>query len=149
MEILRGDIFKTKCETIVEVVNTLGIISGGTGWQYKRRYPQSYTVYMKSFKEKNVQIGNLYFSKTLEIDPDTKLSHNILKFPIKHKLIQKADIKDIELGLKKFVDKYKVLGINSIAFPLLGDDPNKIKECQELMEKYLNSVDIPLEVYIS
>lgn len=72
----------------------------------------------------------------------------ILLFPTKVHWRNPSKLEYIELGLKKFVDNWKKLGINSIAFPRLGcgNDNLNWNDVRPLMEKYLK--DLPIDVYI-
>lgn len=150
MKILPGNIFDTECETIVNPVNTIGLMGTAHGWDFKIRFPQAHLAYIKSFREGTMKIGTLNYSRNLELDPNTNKSHNILNFPTKDNLIGTSNITHIEAGLKKFVDNYKTLELKSIAFPILGIKPGtlKLKECQELMQKYLENIDLNIEIYL-
>ena len=58
-------------------------------------------------------------------------------------------IEYIDAGLQKFVGSYKEKGIISIAFPLLGTHNGGLDKLEvlDLMYKYLELCDIPIEIY--
>ena len=41
---IRGNIFNTKCQTIVNTVNCVGVMGKGIALVHKLRYPQMYLV---------------------------------------------------------------------------------------------------------
>ena len=68
--------------------------------------------YKQLCDKKLFNIGQLWLYKT-----ENKW---ILNFPTKLDWRNKTEIEYLELGLKKFTSEYKVKGITSIGFPLLG-----------------------------
>ena len=142
MEIIKGNIFTTKCQTIVNAVNCVGVMGAGLAFEFRLRYPEMFTKY-KELTEKNLlNIGSLWIYKVNN-------ERWILNFPTKFHWKYPSKIEYIEKGLQKFVDTYKGRGITSIAFPLLGASNGGLNENQvlEVMNEYLQPVDIPVEIY--
>lgn len=141
MEVIHGNIFTTKCQTIVNTVNCFGVMGAGIALECKYRYPKMNERYIELCNDKLLKIGQLYLYKS-----DNKW---ILNFPTKYhwKLPTKEEY--LEKGLKKFIETYQEKKITSIAFPLLGashgglDKENSLR----IMEKYLKHVNIPIEIY--
>lgn len=137
---LKGDIFKSPAQVIVNTVNTVGVMGKGIALSFKQAYPQMFNAYREACEKKTFQMGNLMLWR--EVD------HWILLFPTKENWRNPSKLEYIELGLKKFVKKYFSMGITSIAFPRLGCGNGGLnwKAVKPLMERYLK--DLPIDVYI-
>lgn len=142
VQFIRGNIFSSKAQTIVNTVNCVGVMGKGIALVFKLRYPDMFTEYQKLCKSKDIKIGKVWLYKKTGLNW-------VVNFPTKFHW--KYDSKPIylEKGLQDFVETYKVNGITSIAFPLLGAhngglDPQFVKD---LMAKYLSKCDIPVEIY--
>ena len=142
IEIITGNIFTTKSQTIVNTVNCVGVMGAGIAYECRLRYPNMYKRYVDICKAKQLQIGTLWLYKT-----DNKW---ILNFPTKYDWKYESKIEYLEKGLLKFVETYKAKGIQSIAFPVLGASNGGIPEeiSISLMKKYLSQCDIKVEIYL-
>ena len=141
LEIIKGNLFASKCQTLVNTVNCVGVMGAGIALEFRLRYPEMYTRYVKLCKQKQMEIGKLWLYKSDRFW--------VLNFPTKNHWKKPSDAKFLELGLQKFVDTYKEKGITSIAFPLLGTQNGGIPtdESLAIMQKYLSHCDIPIEIY--
>ncbi|MGM1051019.1 MAG: macro domain-containing protein [Pseudomonadota bacterium] len=141
LNIIRGNIFTSNCQTIVNTVNCVGAMGAGIALEYRLRYPDMYKKYTKLCEENRINIGMLWIYKS----PDRW----ILNFPTKKHWKYPSKHAYLHAGLNKFVATYKDKGIISIAFPLLGADKGGIpqEESLEIMESYLADLDIDVEVY--
>jgi O-acetyl-ADP-ribose deacetylase (regulator of RNase III) len=142
IKFIKGNIFSSKMQTIVNTVNCVGIMGKGIALVFKLRYPSMFNEYQNLCKSKDIKIGKVWLYK------ETGL-RGVLNFPTKFHW--KYDSKPIylEKGLQNFLEIYKENNITSIAFPLLGAhngglDPQFVKQ---LMIKYLSVCDIPIEIY--
>lgn len=142
LEIKKGNIFTTKCSTIVNTVNCVGVMGAGIAYEFRLRYPEMYEKYRQLCFDKLIQIGKLWIFK-----PENGLW--VMNFPTKYHWKYPSKVEYLEKGLQKFVETYKTKGIQSIAFPLLGAAHGGIPENQsvEIMKKYLEPLDIPIEIY--
>lgn len=140
--IKKGDLFNSECQTIVNTVNCVGVMGKGIALEFKKRYPSMFNTYKKHCSSNALRPGSLYLWRS-----DTKW---ILNFPTKDHWRDKSEIKYLEDGLQKFVDTYKSKGITSIAFPQLGCANGGLNwnEVEPLMKKYLEDLDILVEIYI-
>lgn len=143
IKVIKGNIFNTKAQTIVNTVNCVGAMGKGIALVYKLRYPRMFDLYSEYCKSKLIDIGKLWLYKGEDDAPW------VLNFPTKYHWKYPSKIEYIEKGLQKFVDTYQAKGITSVAFPMLGThngglDKNTILT---LMEKYLSQCDIPIEIY--
>lgn len=141
MEIVTGNIFTSKCQTIVNTVNCVGVMGAGIAYECRLRYPQMYERYNELCKDKMINIGTLWIYKS-----DDKW---VLNFPTKFHWKYESKPEYLEKGLQKFLDTYKEKGITSIAFPLLGASNGGIPEdvSISIMKRYLEKCDIPVEIY--
>lgn len=147
IKIKKGNIFTTKCHTIVNTVNTVGVMGAGIAYEFKLRFPEMFEKY-KSFCESGlIDIGNLWIYKLTE--NNNEIYEYILNFPTKKDWKYPSKIEYLEKGLQKFVDTYKEKKILSIAFPLLGASKGGIEEnvSINIMKKYLENVDINVEIW--
>lgn len=138
---VKGNIFESPAQVLVNTVNTVGVMGKGIAKQFKDIYPEMFAQYQVFCENKDLDIGKLWIYKS-----DHKW---ILNFPTKKHWRSPSKLEYIEAGLEKFVSTYEEKGITSISFPLLGcgngglDWENEVKP---LMEKYLRP--LPIEVYI-
>ncbi|MDD6407926.1 MAG: macro domain-containing protein [Lactobacillus equicursoris] len=143
-------------QTLVNTVNTEGVMGKGIAKEFKKYYPQMFEKYRDLCQKNNFTTGQLYLSKE---EPELKRKKPtgnyrkrwILDFPTKKKWRNKSKIDYIEAGLDKFVNSYKEKGIESISFPMLGVGNGGLEweKVKEVMEYYLNPInDIPIYVHI-
>lgn len=147
IEIKKGNIFTTKCQTIVNTINCVGIMGAGIAYEFKLRFPEMFEKY-KSFCDNGlIDIGNLWIYKLTKDNND--MYEYILNFPTKKHWKYPSKIEYLEKGLEKFVNTYKEKNISSIAFPLLGASKGGIDETVSIsiMRKYLDKIDIPIEIW--
>jgi O-acetyl-ADP-ribose deacetylase (regulator of RNase III) len=140
---IHGNIFNSKCQTIVNTVNCVGVMGKGIAQVYKLRYPIMFVEYKEHCKNKLIKPGSLWlFSKQSN-------APWILNFPTKFHWKYPSKIEWIVSGLEKFVATYQRRGIKSIAFPLLGTHNGGLDtiEVKELMNKHLSKCSIEIEIY--
>lgn len=140
---IRGNIFNSKHQTIVNTVNCVGVMGKGIALVHKLRYPKMYQEYKEHCKSKLIKIGSLWLYSKQDNAPW------ILSFPTKFHWKYPSKIEWIEQGLQKFVKTYEMKGITSIAFPLLGTHNGGLDthEVKILMDKYLKKCTIDIEIY--
>lgn len=140
---IRGNIFNSKCQTIVNTVNCVGVMGKGIALVYKLRYPNMFKEYKEHCKNRLLTTGSLWLYTRQENAPW------ILNFPTKFHWKYPSKIEWIEQGLKKFIDTYEGKGITSVAFPLLGTHNGglDVNEVKYLMDHYLENCPIDIEIY--
>lgn len=143
IKIIKGNIFNTKAQTIVNTINCVGVMGKGIALVYKLRYPKMFDLYSEYCKSKLIGIGKLWLYKG---EPEAPW---VLNFPTKFHWKYPSKMEYIEKGLQKFVETYKDKGITSIAFPMLGTHNGGLDkgEVLALMQRYLSQCDIPIEIY--
>ncbi len=140
----KGNIFQSDKQTIVNTVNCVGVMGKGVALEFRLRYPEMFEKYKEFCTNKQITIGKLWLYK-----PAPFGAHWILNFPTKFHWKYPSKIEYIDAGLQKFVGSYKEKGIISIAFPLLGTHNGGLDKLEvlDLMYKYLELCDIPIEIY--
>ncbi len=138
---VRGNLFQSPAQVLVNTVNTVGVMGKGVALEFKRLYPEMYKEYRKLCEQGQFEIGKLWLYKS----PNKW----VLNFPTKKHWRYPSKISYIEAGLKKFVESYIDLDIHSIAFPPLGCGNGQLdfeSQVRPLMEKYLRN--LPIDVFI-
>ena len=141
---IKGNIFNTNCQTLVNTVNCIGVMGKGMALECKLRFPEMFIKYKDSCDKKLFKPGYLQIYKNSK--------PWILNFPTKIHWKDPSKIEYLEDGLKKFQDEYLNKNISSIAFPLLGASLGGLSEelVYETMTKYLeplNNIDIEIYEY--
>lgn len=139
---IRGNIFESSCQTVVNTVNCVGVMGKGIAFEYKNRFPDMYLSYMNVCQEKKLHPGLLFLWK--------KSTPWVLNFPTKNHWKYPSKIEYIEKGLKKFAETYMDRGISSIAFPQLGTHSGGLdwQQVSPLMYHYLEPLsNLDIEIY--
>lgn len=139
---IKGDLFSSPAQVLVNTVNTVGVMGKGIALEFKKRYPEMFKLYQKKCDDKSFDIGKLLLWKRGE--------KWVLLFPTKKHWRSPSKITYIEKGLEKFVQSYEKLGIESIAFPKLGCGNGGLdwNEVGPIMEKYLKNLPIHIYIYL-
>ena len=147
IEIKKGNIFTTQRQTIVNTINTVGVMGAGIAFEFKLRFPEMFEKYKKFCDNGQIKIGNLWIYKLTKYDNEN--FQYVLNFPTKEHWKYPTKIEYLELGLQKFINTYTEKGITSIAFPLLGASKGGLSEetSIQIMKKYLSQIDIPVEIW--
>jgi O-acetyl-ADP-ribose deacetylase (regulator of RNase III) len=135
-----GNLFESPAQTLVNTVNTEGVMGKGIALQFKRYFPEMFQEYQALCKKGTVKIGVVHIYRTPH-----KL---ILNFPTKTTWRLPSKLEYIERGLRAFAECYQEAGIHSIAFPPLGCGNGELSydDVRPVMERYLK--DLPITVYL-
>ena len=143
----KGNIFDSKCQTLVNTVNCKGVMGKGLALQFKEQYPEMFEEYKLACEKKKIlEGGDMWIWKFNDMFEPRK----ILCFATKEDWRNPSKIEWIEKGLRLFSYHYKLMGIKSIAWPKLGctnGGLNWEKDVKPLMIKYLENIDIECEIY--
>jgi O-acetyl-ADP-ribose deacetylase (regulator of RNase III) len=136
-----GDLFESPAQTLVNTVNTVGVMGKGVALQFKRYFPEMFTEYQRLCEEEQIKVGVLHVFRT----PNKQ----VLNFPTKEHWRRPSKIEYIERGLETFARNYRDIGVTSIAFPPLGCGNGELKwdEVRPIMEKFLFELPIPIYLY--
>ena len=137
------NIFDTKCQTIVNTINCVGVMGKGIALEMKNRFPEMFKIYKKYCQKGLIDIGKLWLYKHSN-------EQWILNFPTKKHWKNNSEYEYIICGLEKFIKTYKYKGIKSIAFPMLGCKNGGLdkEKVLDIMLQYLNNCDdLLVEIY--
>lgn len=141
--IQNDNLFDSRCQTLVNTVNCVGVMGKGIALEFKRRYPAMFEVYRRICQQGLLEVGKLQLWKGTD--------HWVLNFPTKQHWRNPSQTEWIESGLKKFADTYRQKGITSIAFLMLGCRNGGLDKdvVLPLMLRYLERCEgLEVEVYV-
>jgi O-acetyl-ADP-ribose deacetylase (regulator of RNase III) len=141
LQFVQTSIFESPAQTLVNTVNTVGVMGKGIAKEFKQKYPPMFREY-KGFCDSNeLTIGALHIWRSQQ--------KWVLNFPTKTTWRLPSKIEYIEQGLKTFRQHYPILGIRSISFPPLGCGNGNLNwgEVKPLMIRYLRNLDIPIWIH--
>lgn len=141
LQIIHSSIFDSPAQTLVNTVNTVGVMGKGIAKSFKARYPDMFREYKDLCDRHVLTIGTLHCWRSP--------SRWVLNFPTKTTWKRPSKIEFIEDGLKTFATHYKTLGIQSISFPPLGCGNGQLDWAQvrPVMLKYLFDLDITIFIH--
>lgn len=143
IQYLSSSIFESPAQTLVNTVNTVGVMGKGIALGFKQVYPEMYERYRQLCKEGRLKIGLLFVYRT-----ENKI---VVNFPTKNHWRNPSQPRYIEAGLQKFVDSYSRFGISSVSFPQLGCGNGELdweSQVKPLMEHHLGTLPIPVFVHL-
>lgn len=142
IEIIKGNIWNTNCQVLVNTVNCEGAMGAGMALEARLRFPEMYYKYREVCEKGLLEVGKLLLYK--ESTP-----YWILNFPTKNKWKLPSKEQYLIAGLEKFVATYQEKEIHSIAFPILGGQNGGLNEDRVLniMTSLLNHLPIKIEIY--
>jgi O-acetyl-ADP-ribose deacetylase (regulator of RNase III) len=138
---LYASLFKSPAQTLVNTVNTVGVMGKGIAKTFRERYPAMFAEYRQLCDRGELDIGKLHLWKA-----DDRW---VLNFPTKTTWRLPSKLSYIEAGLQTFVSKYEKMGIVSVSFPPLGCGNGQLDwaDIRPLMEQYLSKINIPIYVH--
>lgn len=144
IHVVRGDIFDSPAQVLVNPVNTAGVMGAGLAKQFKQKYPEMFKRYRRFCLAGQFQIGmlQLYEAK------DGKV---ICNFPTKNHWREASKLEYIAAGRQKFVGAYQEKGIVCVAFPKLGCGLGGLdweQQVEPMMREYLDGLSLPIYLYI-
>lgn len=141
---IEGSLFTSTAQTLVNTVNTAGVMGKGLARAFKSYYPEMFAEYAQRCAEKQFAAGQLLLYRT---------PHKwVLNFPTKRHWRQASRLDDIEAGLEAFARTYAEQGISSIAFPQLGCGNGGLdweRDVRPLMEHHLRDLPLDVQVFIT
>lgn len=116
IETAQGDILNANAEALVNTVNCVGVMGRGIALQFKKVFPDNFTVYESACKRQEVRPGKMLVFETGLLNGP----RFIINFPTKRHWKGKSQMEDIEGGLPVLVEEIRRRGIRSVAVPPLG-----------------------------
>ncbi len=143
VNLIKGNIFKSNCQTLVNTVNCVGVMGKGIALGFKERYPEMFADYLMRCNQGQVKLGKPYLFKR-------KTKPWVINFPTKDHWRSVSRLEDITKGLEFINKNYRKWGIETIAFPPLGSGLGQLNWdiVGPTLYKYLKMLDIPVELYV-
>lgn len=114
--IVKGNLLLDNAETLVNTVNTVGVMGKGIALQFREAFPHNYNIYRKVCKEGKLHIGEVLVVEECRTDGN-KL---IINFPTKTTWRKPSEDVYVERGLIALRREIIIRKIHSIAIPPLG-----------------------------
>ena len=136
-----GDLFESPAQTLVNTVNTEGVMGKGIALTFKQLFPDMFREYQSICERGQLRIGALHIFRT-----PAKL---IINFPTKTTWRHPSQPEFIEAGAS-FAANYQKIGVRSVAFPPLGCGNGELdfeRQVKPLMERHLAPLPIQALVY--
>lgn len=141
IEFLKGNLFKSTADALVNPVNCEGVMGKGLALEFKRRWPEMYRTYQDICGRGEFQPGSVaLFNGT---------APKIILFATKGAWRNPSQYEYIETGLERLKAGLKIWGLDSIAMPALGCGLGGLEwpRVKELIEAHLKDVPVRIEVY--
>lgn len=142
VEVVRGDLFESGAQTLVNTVNTVGVMGKGVALEFRKRFPSMYEDYRGRCARGEVHLGRPYLYRT----PSTPW---ILNFPTKEHWRSVSRLDAIEQGLRYLEQHYQEWGITSLAVPPLGCGNGQLewRVVGPVLYRHLQRLDVPVKLY--
>lgn len=140
--VLKGDLFASDAQTLVNTVNTVGIMGKGVALEFKKRFPDMYEDYVRRCAAGDVHLGQPYLFRRQQ-------SPWVLNFPTKGHWRSVSRLSDIVAGLEYLEQHYRDWGISSLAVPPLGCGQGGLewRVVGPTLYRYLQRLEIPVDLY--
>lgn len=142
VKVLIGDIFESGAQTLVNTVNTVGIMGKGIALGFRKRFPEMYEDYVRRCANRELRLGQPYLFR--RITPP-----NIINFPTKDHWRSVSRLEDIVKGLLYLRAHIQEWGVSSLAVPPLGCGEGRLewRVVGPTLYRHLATLDIPIELY--
>ena len=109
---VKGNIFLSNDEALINPVNIVGVMGKGLALQFKEKYPLNFKLYQNACKKHKIQIG-----KTFTTRENNKI---IINFPTKKHWRNPSKIEYIDSGLDSLILILQQNNIKSVSIPPIG-----------------------------
>jgi O-acetyl-ADP-ribose deacetylase (regulator of RNase III)/uncharacterized protein YwgA len=142
VEVRVGDLFESGAQTLVNTVNTEGVMGKGIAREFRKRFPDMYEDYVWRCQHNEVRLGEPYLYRGL-------YAPWILNFPTKRFWRSHSNLEDVKAGLRFLQEHYRGWGIESLAVPPLGAGLGGLewRVVGRVLYKALRELDIPILLY--
>jgi len=142
VKVLIGDIFKSEAQTLVNTVNTVGVMGKGIALGFRKHFPDMYEDYVRRCQRHEVRLGQPYIYRRT-IPP------NVINFPTKDHWRSVSNLADIVKGLTYLAAHIEQWGVTSIAVPPLGCGEGQLewRVVGRTLYRHLVRLGIPVELY--
>ena len=141
IQFLKGDIFESSAQTLVNPVNCRGIMGKGLALLFRNRFLGLHESYVIDVLDKRLSIGN----PTIWKGPQKW----VINFPTKNDWRKPSSYDFIEAGLKGLRARLDEWGVLSLALPALGCGLGSLEwdKVRLLILVHLGDLAMNIEVY--
>jgi O-acetyl-ADP-ribose deacetylase (regulator of RNase III)/uncharacterized protein YwgA len=142
IEVRKGDLFASGAQTLVNTVNTAGVMGKGVALAFKQRFPEMYRDYVERCNRGAVHLGQPYLWQPL-VEPW------VLNFPTKAHWRKPSSLESIVEGLRFLEAHYREWGVTSLAVPPLGCGHGGLewRVVGPTLYTHLARLDVPVALY--
>ena len=142
VSVIRGDLFESNAQILVNTVNCVGVMGKGVALQFKKRFPDMFAEYARRCRDGEVQLGEPYLWTPL-VPPW------VLNFPTKDHWRSVAKLQDIVDGFDYLKEHYEGWGIESMAVPPLGCGEGQLDwhVVRPVLVRKLSEFNMDVELY--
>ena len=144
---VKGNLFDSNAQALVNTVNTVGVMGKGIALQFKEAYPENYRIYHKACKEGKFSVGQMLVTSINDMYGGQ--DRLIINFPTKTDWRKPYEYVYIEEGLKALKKEIVERGIKSIAIPPLGSSNGGLNWVlvKEMIVSALSDLDCDIRIY--
>lgn len=137
-----GDLFNSPAQTLVNTVNTVGVMGKGIALEFKKRFPEMHRDYVRRCQLGRVKLGEPYLWAPM-------FDQWVLNFPTKDHWRSRSKLSDIISGLTYLEQHYLEWGIGSLAVPPLGCGEGGLDWAivGPTLYRHLSTLAIPVELF--
>jgi O-acetyl-ADP-ribose deacetylase (regulator of RNase III)/uncharacterized protein YwgA len=142
IRVLIGDIFESGAQTLVNTVNTVGVMGKGVALGFRKRFPEMYEDYVRRCERREVRLGRPYLYRR----PSPP---HVINFPTKDHWRSVSKLSDITGGLTYLEAHISEWGVTSLAVPPLGCGEGQLewRVVGPTLYRHLTNLEIPVELY--
>jgi O-acetyl-ADP-ribose deacetylase (regulator of RNase III)/uncharacterized protein YwgA len=138
----KGDLFESDAQTLVNTVNTVGVMGKGIALGFKQRFPEMFADYQARCERGEVSLGRPYLYAPV-VPPW------IVNFPTKAHWRAQSRLSDVEEGLRYLAAHVQEWGVESLAVPPLGCGEGGLewRVVGPTLYEHLSGLGIPVTLY--
>jgi uncharacterized protein YwgA/O-acetyl-ADP-ribose deacetylase (regulator of RNase III) len=138
----KGNLLESPAQTLINTVNTVGVMGKGIALEFKKRFPDMFKDYEARCEAGLVRLGEPYLYRTL-------LPPWIINFPTKGHWRAVSRLSDIERGLQYLAAHLEEWGVESLAVPPLGCGHGQLEWAVvgPTIYRHLEHLPLPVELY--
>jgi len=138
----KGDLFDDDAQTLVNAVNTAGVMGKGIALGFRRRFPEMYADYRRRCRDGQVRLGQPYLWRGTA-------GPWVVNFPTKAHWRSVSRLDVVEDGLEFLATHVEEWAVTSLAVPALGTGQGGLDwaAVRPVLVRYLDPLDIPVVLY--
>jgi O-acetyl-ADP-ribose deacetylase (regulator of RNase III)/uncharacterized protein YwgA len=138
----QGDLFESDAQTLVNTVNTVGVMGKGIALGFKQRFPEMYAEYRALCEQRKVKLGRPYLWAPIG-------GPWVINFPTKQHWRAQSRLSDIVEGLRYLAAHVEEWGVQSLAVPPLGCGEGGLewRVVGPTLYEHLADLGIPVTLY--